>query len=141
MQWSKDVGNHNYCWGYFFSIYFFFTDIHDSHDNKEEVMSTTALYHYHLLHRHLNIMHLASILTQTRNFFSECKLLTTTLCGKNYRFLQKLEILRIDKWWKSFFSYHIKTQFTLKIKFYEPNSHNKLSNLKDMLGHLYKRLK
>ena len=37
-------------------LYFFsFTNVHDSHDSKGEVVSLTPLYHFHPLHRHLDI--------------------------------------------------------------------------------------
>ena len=75
---------------------FSFTDIHDSQDNRGREslsLSLTALYHFHLLHRHLDIsqaitaesspIHIASSRTWTRNlFFPRCKLLTTKLCRK-----------------------------------------------------------
>ena len=116
MQWPKSVGNHNYR-GYFFLSGFSFTDIHDPQDNRGRgnlSLSSTALYHFHLFHRHLDIsqeinaesspMHIASSRTWTRNIFiSKCKLLTTKLCWKQL-------LASVFK-----FSFYLTTQFTLKI--------------------------
>lgn len=43
---------------FFFYIYFFFTNINDSQDDqgKGEVISLTPIYHFHLVHRYLDII-------------------------------------------------------------------------------------
>ena len=101
----------------FFLSGFSFTDIHHSQDNRGRgslSLSLTALYHFHLLHRHIDIsqaitaesspMHIASSRTWTRNLcFSKCKLLTTKLCRKQL-LVSVFKVLS-----------HLTTQFTLKI--------------------------
>ena len=94
---------------------FSFMDIHNSQDNRGRgslSLSLTALYHFHLLHRHVDIsqaitaeslpMHIASSQTWTRNLFfpnASCH----KLCGKQL-------LVSVFK-----FSFHLTTQFTLKI--------------------------
>ena len=118
-QWPKSVGIHHY-WGYFFFLSgFSFTDIQDLQDNRGRgslSFSSTALCHFHLLHRHSEISkavtaqssptYIASSWNWTRNnFFSKCK------------------------------NFHFILQRNLQLK-----SHDKLSSLKDELGNLCKRL-
>ena len=101
----------------FFSIWVFFHEHSGFTRQQGKVslsISSTAFYHFHLLHRHLDIsravtaerspMHISSSWTWTRNiFFSKCKLLTTKLCGKQL-------LVSVFKFW-----FHLTTQFTLKI--------------------------
>ena len=77
-----------------------FTGIHDSQDNRggESLsLSLTPLYHFHLLHRHLDIsqaitaenspMHIASRRTWTRNlFFPSANCYPQSYVGSNYWF-------------------------------------------------------
>ena len=104
----------------FFLSRFSFTNIHDSQNNTGRVrlslqlLSTTSTGFTDILDIRQSIvtetllLHIVRSLTQTGNLWflsTNHKLLSYT--GSNHWFLQKLEISRPDKWWKSLFSWHL----------------------------------